>query len=459
MSDCIVKPLKITPLGVLLLLCCQTGSVRAQELAESTLLSSTQFLEPLTLIQKSLQVHPAIRATQSDMKVSRLDEAIAQQQGYPTPSAQIQLSEDYRSAKISIEQPLWAAGRLAAIQKKAFFDHQSAINSDQAERYDVAAKVLDAWGTVLDAHARMQAASQILHELEQFADMMRRRVDSGVSARFELDLVDSRILQSRVSYENAQQMIRLGQVHLAELLADNTMMQKNFTLPDLVTLSEKLKDSYQPESMLSISAQGNSHPLVKQAQSQVSSTLKQADISRANQYPQMMLGYQYNNQRYYHQPSSDQKDGQFYFSVQYNPGAGWSGRLSEQSLRAKAVSLQERTAATQQQIDEQIHQQLHSFLSAQGRIKTLNAAMSSARLVQESYQRQFIAGHKSWLELMNATREIEQSAYDLSSTRSALIVSYYQLQLLTGELDSVLNSNPDETSHDSRNIPISATTP
>lgn len=187
---------------------------------------------------------------------------------------------------------------------------------------------------------------------------------------------------------------------------------------------------------------GRSHPLVKQAQDQAKSVLKQAQVVRASRYPQLMIGYEYDHQHYYHQPSANQDNKQLYLSVQYNPGAGWSSLLSERSLRAKAVGLEDTMAAIHQQVVDQIHQQLYSFLSAQGRIKTLETAMSSARLVQQSYQRQFIAGRKSWLEVMNATREIEQTAYDLSSTRSALIISYYQLQLLTGALESVLNSDP-----------------
>ena len=165
---------------------------------------------------------------------------------------------------------------------------------------------------------------------------------------------------------------------------------------------------------------------------------KQADIARASRFPQVMLGYQYDKQQYFHEQSLDKDTGQLYLSLQYNPGAGWSNRLSEQSLRAKASGLEDNIAAIHQQVVDQIHQQLYSFLSAQGRIKTLATAMNSARLVQESYQRQFIAGRKSWLDVMNATREIEQTAYDLSSTRSALVISYYQLQLLTGALEQVL---------------------
>lgn len=428
----------------LILLCLPALKVHAQAdtLTPTTTEAATKIiLEPLQLIQQSLQVHPAIRAAQNDIEAARLEQEVVQRQRYFTPSAQAQLREDYRSAKVAIEQPLWTAGRLSSAVEKASFDYKIAVEGDQARRYDIASKVLDAWGLLLDAHERMQVATQTLTELEQFAEMMGRRVDTGVSARVELDLVDSRILQSRVAQENAQQMIRLGLARLAQLVNDNRLLYSNFALPDLLTLSEQLKNSYQPELMLQTTALGRSHPLVKQAQDQAKSVLKQAQVVRASRYPQVMIGYEYDHQHYYHQPAANQDSRQLYLSVQYTPGAGWSSLLSERSLRAKAVGLEDNMAAIHQQVVDQIHQQLYSFLSAQGRIKTLVTAMSSARLVQQSYQRQFIAGRKSWLEVMNATREIEQTAYDLSSTRSALIISCYQIQLLTGALESVLNSD------------------
>lgn len=433
---------KIIKLGGLILLCAPISLAQAQpEPLTTTEQAQKIHLEPLQLIQQALHVHPVIRAAQNDIEAARLEQQVIQRQRYFTPSAQAQFREDYRSAKVAIEQPLWTAGRLSSAQDKAAFDYKIAVEGDQAKRYDIASKVLETWGLLLDAHERIQVATQTLTELEAFAGMMARRVDTGVSARVELDLVESRILQSRVSYENAEQMIHLGLARLAQLLNDDRLMHSNFTLPNLLTLSEQLKNSYQPELMLQNSALGRSHPLVKQAQDQAKSVLKQAQVVRASRYPQVMIGYEYEHQHHYHQPLANQDQKQIYLSVQYTPSAGWSSLLSERSLRAKAAGLEDTMAATHQQVLDQIHQQLYSFLSAQGRMKTLATAMNSARLVQQSYQRQFIAGRKSWLEVMNATREIEQTAYDLSSTRSALIISYYQLQLLTGALESVLNSD------------------
>lgn len=404
-------------------------------------------LDPLVLVQQALTVNPIIQSSRYEIQAAQLDHLAAQHQVFPTISGQLQVSsQDYRSARFSVDQPLWTGGRLSANQQKTFFDYRVAIEGDLAERYNLASKVLDIWGSLLNAQANLQVATLTLSELEQFAAMMRRRVGSGVSARFELDLVESRILQTRAAYDNAKQLLNLALVRLGQLLANDNLAQQSVQLANLTQLSIQIQQNDLSTLAAYNNRLGQQHPLVKQTEHQAQSLRQQAVAVRAGRYPQISLGYQYDNQHYDEQASLTQRGGQVKLTVQYNTGAGLSNYLNEKALRVKADSLEQKKAVLSQQIADQIHQQQYSFLTAQGRIKTLEAAMYSSRLVQESYQRQFIAGRRSWLELMNATREIEQTSYDLSSARSSLINSYYQLLLLSGQLEPLLNDNTSSLS-------------
>ena len=62
------------------------------------------------------------------------------------------------------------------------------------------------------------------------------------------------------------------------------------------------------------------------------------------------------------------------------------------------------------------------------------AAVDGARIVKESYERQFIAGRKSWLDVLNAVREQEQFAAELVQARVDFIAAYYRLKLGVGLL-------------------------
>lgn len=412
------------------------GAFINHALANQQTLSLT---DPLLLVKQALTVNPIVQSGRDEIQAAHLDYLAAQHQVFPSLSGQLQASsQNYRSARFSVDQPLWGGGRLSANQQKSFFDYRVAIEGDLAERYNLASKVLDAWGSLLNAQANLQVSTLTLTELEQFAAMMRRRVDSEVSARFELDLVESRILQTQAAQDNAQQLLNLSLVRLGQLLAKDILQQQALQFPNLTQLSTQIQQNDVSDFLNYNYTLGQQHPLLKQTEHQAQSLRQQAVAVRANRYPQISLGYQYDNQHYDEQASLTERGGQVKLTVQYNTGAGLSNYLSEKALLLKADSVDNKKAVLHQQIIDQIHQQQYSFLTAQGRIKTLEAAMYSARLVQESYQRQFLVGRRSWLELMNATREIEQTNYDLSSARSSLMNSYYQLLLLSGKLEPIL---------------------
>ncbi len=95
---------KIIKLGGLILLCAPISLAQAQpEPLTTTEQAQKIHLEPLQLIQQALHVHPVIRAAQNDIEAARLEQQVIQRQRYFTPSAQAQFREDYRSAKVAIE--------------------------------------------------------------------------------------------------------------------------------------------------------------------------------------------------------------------------------------------------------------------------------------------------------------------------------------------------------------------
>lgn len=57
------------------------------------------------------------------------------------------------------------------------------------------------------------------------------------------------------------------------------------------------------------------------------------------------------------------------------------------------------------------------------------SAVAGAQIVLDSYQRQFIAGRKSWLEVLNAVRELSDYQVNLVQTRSDILGSFYKLQV------------------------------
>ena len=72
--------------------------------------------------------------------------------------------------------------------------------------------------------------------------------------------------------------------------------------------------------------------------------------------------------------------------------------------------------------------------SAIGRIDALKKAVEGSKVVQDSYERQYIAGRKQWLDLLNALLEVQQYGVDLAQTKVSMIAGYYRVQLGLGQL-------------------------
>jgi adhesin transport system outer membrane protein len=62
--------------------------------------------------------------------------------------------------------------------------------------------------------------------------------------------------------------------------------------------------------------------------------------------------------------------------------------------------------------------------------------------VSGSYERQFLAGRKSWLDVMNAARELAQTETQLADLVSTQVLVTWRLVLNTGGVDAIAKASP-----------------
>ena len=68
---------------------------------------------------------------------------------------------------------------------------------------------------------------------------------------------------------------------------------------------------------------------------------------------------------------------------------------------------------------------------------SIDSFMASEQVV-EAWDRQFSAGRKNWLELMNAAQELSQSELAVADAQAMLLVLKWRLAIETKGLDHVL---------------------
>ena len=69
--------------------------------------------------------------------------------------------------------------------------------------------------------------------------------------------------------------------------------------------------------------------------------------------------------------------------------------------------------------------------------------VNSTEEVVNSYLRQYRVGKKSWLDVLNAQRELVQARQAEVEQESKLSMSFYKMQILVGDLnrETVMNRN------------------
>ena len=73
--------------------------------------------------------------------------------------------------------------------------------------------------------------------------------------------------------------------------------------------------------------------------------------------------------------------------------------------------------------------------------QALESALTSQEQVMYSHDRQFLAGRKSWTEVLNAARELAQAQAQLSDIKANHIAVSWRLGLYVKGLD-IVNNNP-----------------
>ena len=148
---------------------------------------------------------------------------------------------------------------------------------------------------------------------------------------------------------------------------------------------------------------GGHHPSVVRQHFQVEAAKQEAKAQAAGRYPNIYAQYQHTFEH-----KNNKNDGKFSLGMSYDPGAGFSSLALTRAANARAISLTQTQEATRRVVMESLQTQYQEFISSRDKERSIKLAIDGAKLVVDSYGRQFIAGRKSWLEVLNAVREHTQ---------------------------------------------------
>ena len=93
---------------------------------------------------------------------------------------------------------------------------------------------------------------------------------------------------------------------------------------------------------------------------------------------------------------------------------------------------QQLVETTQREVIEAFQNDREDIVASHKRVRALLRAVAGSEAVLASYQRQFQGGKKSWLDLLNAVRELTQNEYALADAKTSLMGAVYRYQVRAG---------------------------
>ena len=390
--------------------------------------------EPLDLMDAgllALRQHPSIMIRNEGILVADDELSASKWQRFPSfgvdlnsalsRSSAAGQSSDQSGATLRIQQPLWTAGRIDAEIDGARARRAAAeIDKRQAEQ-DLLTKVSEVFIENQRWRERLAVAQTNVEEHRRLLELIERRSAQKVSSLADLALAKARLQQATAEQLGFEMGEQKTLIHLSELVGVQLGRKDLLSVASFGVQWPSLQEAQQ-------AAQSHS-PRLLRLNAEVSLAQADAATRRAAQYPQLLLRYEKSTGA--NQSTSEHR---LMVVLEYQPGAGLSS-FSVASAAARRITMADGAIDLGvRELQERVADIFNDWQSYSVQRDTAQQYAAATRDVMESSLRQFTAGRKTWQEVLNAQREVAQSAYASIDIVQGGILASYRLAILTGEL-------------------------
>ena len=383
------------------------------------------------LLQSQAQL---VQATQADIKG-------ANWQFFPTPSVSVEQvnasqqdnsynSKDGRVLTFRLQQPLWTAGRLSAGVTRAEAAAAAAQAQMEETRQQLALRTVQVWGEWKAGQQKSLALQDSVRTHQRLSALIRRRVEGGVSAVADDVLAQGRLEQTQGDAAAAQAQLASALARLEQLTGKrmaNEQMEAYVVRPvePIGELPELIERAWR------------NSPTVLKLQAQIKQQQMDVQIRKAQLLPEVYARAEHQQGSF--AASGPNSSNRFFIGLSASPGAGLSAQSGVDAAMARLQALQAEEESARRNLIEQISLEHVSVRTQAQRRASLLAGLASTQAMVESWDRQFLAGRKTWVEVMNAARELAQAQTALAEVEAAYVVSSWRLTVLSEGVPAVLS--------------------
>ena len=362
----------------------------------------------------ALGTYPALAAARTQIRATQQE--VRGARALRLPSAAVQtVTRGTRigvvTPGVQVVQPLVTFGRVGAGIDRANALRGVAEASLSETALDVLLRLSAAYFEIARTGRLQLLYAESLTEHRRLVASMERRVAQEVSPRTDLELARARAAQV--------------EQQLALVAAQQEAARERFAQ----LVGEPGFDPGPAPAFSPAQLQGASGDLVRQAlacdpttrrlQAQVAVADADRRLSKAAILPQ--LGLQYSYDRF--------EGSQLGLAVRAQTSGGLAPLAAAEAASARAQTARFQVTQAEREVSERVALDLVENRSAGTRMASTQTSATSARNVTESFLRQFAAGRRTWLDVMNAAREAIDARAALVEVENSALSSYARLQL------------------------------
>jgi adhesin transport system outer membrane protein len=411
---------------ILLVLLCLSFTVRADDLG--------------TMITKTLKTHPDILVEKSRLDIAKTQLDLAGEQFLPTFSVSFEnvaatrdLDTNYSNsqavATFRLQQPLYTFGRLTHAKNKFAAGYESQNLTINEVQVQLAQAVLQAWGEWFVATLRSEALVKSIETHKKLKQSVTRRSDMGASSPSEVKLSLARLAQVEAQAANAELQIRAAKVTLEQLVGE--------PIPKTVSPRQFLVFEPTSEALMIQDALAVNPTLQRFA-----ADIKQSEYESLEEIsalgPEIYLRAEHQRGDF---ATSIPFQNRVFIGFQSDFGAGASALMEVKLAQQRIQTLKAEVNVVKRDITERVRLELTQLEILDIRQTALELSLSANQDIAEAFNRQYLAGRRSWVEVMNTARELAQAELELADLKAAKVLSYWRLSILVNGLEGTLALN------------------
>lgn len=362
------------------------------------------------------ETHPDVRQSQQALQASGFD-VTAAYTGF-LPYAQVDLGKSSRSDTYiaRLVQPIFSGGSTLAAVDGAKAAERQALAELGRTRLQLALRLNDAWFSWVAAREQDQLYRTYIVDLENLRGVIQRRANEGAAPQSDVINALTRVRQAQAQAEANRSVLGASQAQLVALLGTRALGEASW--PEQ---SQSLDDKLASDAWEHARDQ---HPTIQGTLANIDRQDAERRVNRGRLVPELAIRYvkPFGEEAKLSDPVTE-------FVVQYQTDNGFRALQSMRAGSSRTEGARASFDNARREIFAAINQAAAERQAARLQLGYQQEAAQSARDLIDSFVRQFEVGRKTWVEVLNAQREAQDTRLQVVQQRRGYWVANHRLAL------------------------------